>query len=183
MIGRFSRALDGILPATLVAGVILVIIGVWFATEPYRFDYPEESDLVAVEGEAFDAIEVRRRRGAFLRFMVDDPLEYQAVFNPGERLVLYYSSMPNYDAVTQAIGSGPAIFWLWQDAGDETDSMIVWQLENADGIVVSRDATVAGFAASRQEAAKWPGAIALFGVLLTIMGLRARARAKRGLGA
>jgi len=177
MIGRFAGGLGRHLPATLVAGAILAAMGTWFATDPLRHAYPATSDLEAFEGQAFDAIEVRRRRGAFLRFLVPDPLEFQAVLRPGERIVLYYNSMPGYDAVKAAVGEGvPLTFRLWADAEDEENQLIIWGLDGADGTVVSPGETVAGLKASRASAAWLPGAIAAFGFMLIALGLNARRR-------
>ncbi len=182
MIGRFASRLGDRLPATLVAGAILTALGAWFASDPWRRDYPAAADLVPFEGEAFDAIEVRKRRGALAPFMTDDPLELQAVLNPGERLVLYTSAMPRYEAVKTAVASGPAVYRLWNDAPTEEDRRLIWGLDNDAGSVVAADEAVAGLKEARAGAAQLPAGIGVFGLALLWLGLRARARAVTGSG-
>jgi len=173
MIGRFARGM-GNTPALMVAGLIPLVMGVWFAAEPWRHSYPEPEQLTAFEGEAFDAIEVRKRRGAFIRYLVDDPIEFQAVLNPDERVVLYTNSMPNYFELREAVTEGPAIYYLWEDAADEIDAITIWQLENEMGLIVSAEEAVSTLKAVRAKAAWVPGAIALAGLFILILGLRAR---------
>jgi len=172
MIGRFSRGLGDRPLAPLAAGVILLVIGLWNAGESLLAVYPGEQALAPFEGEAFDAVEVVRKRGAVVRFLTGPSLELQAVLEPGQTVVLYRNDMPAYDAVKQAVAGGPAIYGLWPDAPVEDDRRRVWSLENAAGVVVSREETVAGLRAARTEAALLPGAIAVVGLVLAIFGLR-----------
>ena len=174
MIGRFASRLGHRLPGQLVAGLILFLAGVWFATDPLRHDYPEAGDLVAVEAEASDAIEIRKRRGAFLRFLVPDPLEVQAMLDPGERIVRYLDSMPRYGELVEALASGPAVFHLWEDAPDEENASLIWQLDAGGRTLVSAEETVRALESSRSEAARLPGGVALFGLAIVALSLRRR---------
>ena len=174
MIGRFARGMSDKLPVPLVAGVIMLVVGIWFASEPVRHSYPEQDQLEPLEGLARDQVEVRQQSGAFLRFLTDDSLELRAMVDPGEKVVLYSASMPHYDAFKAGLDAGPAIFYRWPGAPDDQDRVVVWQLENADGTVVTRDESVTALKAARLEAAWLPGGIALVGLLLTIHGLRLR---------
>ena len=176
MIGRFASRLGRRLPATLVAGAILALMGAWYATAPLRASYPAPRALIPFHGQAFDAIEVRKRRGAFLRFLTADPLEFQAALAPGERIVLYDNAMPRYDQVKAAALAGDATYHLWEEAPDERERLLIWQLDGADGRVVSREETVAALKASRSEAALLPAAVALAGLALAALGWRARGR-------
>jgi hypothetical protein len=179
MIGRFARGMSDKLPAPLIAGLILFAVGGWFASLPLQHAYPTFDQLEALEGTAFDAIEVRRRRGAFLRFLTDDALEVQAAVNPGEEIVIYSTSMPRYDAFKEALTAGPAIFYRWPGAPDERERYVVWQLENAGGMLMTLEESVAALKAARLDAAWLPGAIALFGLVLIVHGLRLRRAALR----
>ena len=176
MIGRFASGLGRRLPGLLVAGVILLAMGAWFATAPLRHAYPESGDLAFFEGTAVDAIEVRKRRGAFLRFLRPDALTFQAALDPGKRVVLYDSSMPHYDALKSAVASGAATYALWDEAGDEENGRLIWGLDTPEGSVVTVAETVANLKASRAAAVWLPGAIALFGLALSVLGWRARSR-------
>lgn len=176
MIGRFASRLGRRLPATLVAGIILALMGAWFASAPLRHSYPAPGALVPFRGEAFDAIEVRKRRGAFLRFLTADPLEFQAVLSPGERIVLYENALPHYREVKAAAVAAPAVYHLWEEAPDERERLLIWQFEGADGQVVSREETVAALKAARAQDALLPAAMALAGLALAALGWRARRR-------
>jgi len=178
VIGRFASSLQRHLPATLVAGVILTGIGAWFAWEPWRHDYPELGELVPFAGEPIDAREVHKRRGAVLRFLQHDTMELHIALDPGERVVLYLNSMPGYDVVRASVTEQlPATYYLWDDADDEMNRMLVWQFESEQGTMVSIDQTVGGLKAARAEAAWLPTGITIFGLALIGLGLRARARA------
>lgn len=172
MIGRFANRLGGRVPATLVAGIILSAMGAWFTSEPLRHSYPEADELTAVHGEAFDAIEVRKRRGALTRFLADDPLEFQAVLTPGERIVIYDNTLPHYREVKAVAVAGEAVYHLWQEAPDERERLLIWQLDGADGRVVSHQQTVTALKAERIKATLLPTVMALAGVVLVVLGCR-----------
>lgn len=172
MIGRFSRGL-GDRPLPLVAaGTILMVLGLWNGGEALFASYPDARDLVTVEGTAFDAIEVVRKRGAVARFLTGPSLEFQAVLDPGEVLVLYRDDMPRYGEVKAAVAAGPARYGLWPDAPADEDRHRIWSLGNDDGLVVGPEETVAGLRAVRRDAALLPGILAIAGVLLLLSGLR-----------
>ena len=174
MIGRFASGLGKRVPATLVAGVILSAAGSWYSSAPMRHSYPEAGALTAVHGEAFDAIEVRKRRGALTRFLAADPLEFQAVLAPGERIVLYDNTLPRYGEVKAAAVAGEAVYHLWQEAPDERDRLLIWQLDGVDGRVVSRQETVTAMKAEHGKATLLPMAMAVVGMVLVVMGMRAQ---------
>ena len=173
MIGRFARGLGDRPVAPLMAGAILLAIGLWNGAELLTPGYPEETELEAFAGEAVDAIVVMRQRGALVRFLQGSSLEFQAALDPGERLVFYRDDMPAYDAVRENVLAGPAVFGLWPDAPADEDRHRIWSLTTADGaVVVDRATTVAGLQATRQDAAIVPGVIALLGLLLTGHAIR-----------
>jgi len=173
MIGRFSRGLGDRPVAPLLAGVILLAIGVWNGAEHLMPSYPDEADLESFAGEAVDAIVVTRQRGALVRLFQGSSLEFQAALEPGERLVFYRDDMPDYGAVKEAVLAGPAIYGLWPDAPADEDSHRIWSLATAEGAtVIDRATTVAGLQATREDAALVPGVIAVFGLILTVFAIR-----------
>lgn len=171
MIGRFASRLGNRLPGQRVAGVILTLLGVWFATDPLRHGYPEANDLVAIEAEASGAVEIRKRRGALVRFLVPDPLEVQAVLDPSGRIVRYLDSLPRYREFKSALGSGPATFHVWENAPDPDNATLVWRLDTAGTTLVSVEETVRTLKNARFEAAWLPGGIALFGLAIVVLTL------------
>ena len=84
--------------------------------------------------------------------------------------------MPRYDALKSAVASGAATYALWDEAGDEENGRLIWGLDTPEGSVVTVAETVADLKASRAAAAWLPGAIALFGLALSVLGWRARSR-------
>ena len=148
------------------------MIGIWNGAELLLASYPETASLERVEAEAFDAIEVVRKRGAIVRFLTGPSLEFQAVLEPDARLVLYRDDMPAYEAVKAAAVAGPALYGLWPDAPADEDRHRIWSLDNGGGTVVSLAEATAGLRAARTEAALLPGLIALFGLALTLRGVR-----------
>lgn len=172
MIGRFSRGL-GDRPVPLVAaGAILVVLGLWNGGEALLASYPDAQNLELVEGTAFDAIEVVRKRGALTRFLTGPSLEFQAVLDPGEVLVLYRDNMPRYEEVKAAVAAGPAVYGLWPEAPADDDRHRIWSLEGEGGVVVGLEDTVSGLRAVRSDSAMLPGALAVVGVVLALVGLR-----------
>lgn len=179
MIGRFSRGL-GDRPVPLVAaGAILIVLGLWNGGEALLASYPAADELQVVDGTAFDAIEVVRKRGAVARFLTGPSLEFQAVLDPGEVLVLYRDNMPRYEEVKAAVAAGPAVYGLWPEASADDDRHRIWSLEGEGGVVVGLEDTVSGLRAVRMESAQLPGILAIVGVLLLLAGLR-RWRAQGG---
>lgn len=176
MIGRFARGLGQRPLAPLVAGLALTVVGLWNAAETWVASYPEsDAVLVAIEGTAFDDTMISRKRGALLRFLDGTSYEYQAVLAPGEVVVRYTDDMPRFREVVESVSSGPGLFGLWPEAPSEEDRNRIWSLETAAGPVVTREETTAGLAASRQRAALFPLAIALFGLgVVAVVSLRWR---------
>ncbi len=173
MIGRFARGMGDRPVAPLAAGLILVAIGLWNSSELLLPAYPGESDLESFSGEAVDAIVVMRQRGALVRFLQGSGLELQAALDPGERLVLYTNDMPNYEAVKTAVAAGPAVYGLWPDAPSDEDRHRIWSLSASDGqAIVTRDETVSGLQAVRQEAAVIPAIIGLAGLVVAGFAVR-----------
>ena len=180
VIGRFARGLGDRPIAPLAAGLILMAIGLWNGAEQLLPAYPEESELQAFEGEAFDAIVVVRQRGALVRFLQGRSLEFQAALQPGERLVFYRDDMPAYEAVKEVVLAGPALYGLWPDAPEDEDRHRIWSLAAPDGtVVIDRASSVAALQALRRETAILPGCIALAGLVLTVFAAR-RWRAMAG---
>ena len=173
MIGRFARGLGDRPVAPLAAGIILLAIGLWNGAELLTPSYPGEDDLETFTGEAADAIVVARQRGALVRFFQGRSLEFQAMLEPGERLVFYPDDMPGYEAVKDAVLARPALYDLCPDAPADEVRHRIWTIGTPEGaVVVDRAATVAGLQAVRQDAALVPGVIALFGLLLTVLAAR-----------
>ena len=158
--------------APLLAGLLLAAIGAWNAAEPLLAAYPGPRALEFFEGEAFDDARVIRKRGALMRFLSGPSVEYQAVLQPGNRIVLYSDDMPRFEAVSAAIVSGPATYGVWPDAREGVDRLRIWSLETASGPVITREQAVSGLRASRRDAAVLPGAVTLFGLLLAGAVLR-----------
>ncbi len=178
MIGRFAARLGHRLPGHMVAGTILTLVGAWFIYEPLRHDYPMAEDLVAVEAGVVEAIEIRKRRGAFIRFLVPDPLELQAVLEDDRRVVRYRNDLPHYREFKEALKSGTHVFLLWIDASDPDDATLVWQFDSGGRTLVSLDDTIQTLIEIRARQMWLPGAIALFG--LAIIALSMWRRLSRG---
>ena len=172
MIGRFASGLGGRPHAPIVAGLILLGLGLWFGSVPWRAAYPDTAALEAVEGTAIDAIELRKRRGALLRFLTGDRLELQVAIDPGGRIATYRSELPRYELLKEAIGRGPATYYVWPGAPDEAERALIWQFENADGRLIALADTVAALEAARTSDALLPAAIALVGLGLAGHGIR-----------
>lgn len=173
MIGRFARGLGDRPIAPLAAGLILLGIGLWNAAELLLPAYPQEGQLESFDGEAFDAIVVVRQRGALVRFFHGRSLEFQAVLNPGERLVLYRDDMPDYEAVRETVTAGPATYGLWPDAPADDDRHRIWSLATPGGeVIVDRATTVASLKATRNSMAITPLVIAVAGLVLTVFAVR-----------
>ena len=172
MIGRFAARLGHRLPGHMVAGTILTIVGVWFFFQPLRHDYPMAEDLVAVEAGVVEAVEIRKRRGAVIRFLVPDPFELQAVLEGDGRTVRYRNDLPNYREFKDALKSGTHVFHLWIDASDPDDASLVWQLESGGGAtLVSANDTIQALKEVREREMWLPGAIAVFGLAIITLSL------------
>ena len=175
MIGRFAATLGGRLPGQLIAGAILTLVGLWFVLEPLRHDYPAPDDLVAVEDGVVEAMEIRKRRGAVVRFLVPDPFELRAVLEADRRIVHYRSDLPHYQEFREALTSGTHVFHLWDDAPEADDATLVWQLDSGEVTLISVDDTIEALSDIRQREAWLPGAIALFGLAIIALTLWHRA--------
>ncbi len=175
MIGRFAATLGGRLPGQVVAGGILTLVGVWFVLEPLRHDYPAPEDLVAVEDGVAQAMEIRKRRGAVVRFLVPDPFEVQAVLEEDGRVVRYRSDLPHYEEFKEALMSGTHVFHLWTDASEPDDATLVWQFDSGEVTLISVDDTIEALSDARQREAWLPGAIALFGLAIIALSVWRRA--------
>lgn len=178
MIGRFAARLGRRLPGQMVAGTILTFVGAWFFFEPLRHDYPMTEDLVVVETGVVEAIEIRKRRGAFIRFLVPDPFELQAVLEGDGRLVRYRNDLPHYRELKETLKSGTHVFHLWIDASDPDDATLVWQFDSGGTTLVSVDDTIQALIEIRARQMWLPGAIAVFG--LTIIALSMWRRLPKG---
>lgn len=171
MIGRFAARLGHRLPGQMVAGTILTIVGAWFFFEPLRHDYPKTEDLVAVEAGVMEAVEIRKRRGAVIRFLVPDPVELQAVLEGDGRIVRYRNDLPHYQKFKEALKSGTHVFHLWIDAADPDDATLVWQLDSGGTTLVSVDDTIQALSDVRAQQMWLPGAIAIFGLAIITLSL------------
>lgn len=178
MIGRFAARLGHRLPGQMVAGTILTLVGAWFFSEPLGHDYPMAEDLVAVEAGVMEAVEIRKRRGAVIRFFVPDPIELQAVLEGDRRIVRYRNDLPYYREFKEALKSGIHVFHLWIDASDPDDATLVWQFDSGGTTLVSVDDTIQALTEIRARQMWLPGAIAIFG--LTIIALSMWRRLPKG---
>ena len=174
MIGRFAARLGRRLPGQMVAGTILTIVGVWFFFQPLRHDYPMAEDLVAVETGVVEAVEIRKRRGAVIRFLVPDPIELQAVLEGDRRIVRYRNDLPHYRELKQTLKSGAHVFHLWIDASDPDDATLVWQLDSGGTTLISVDDTIEALMDVRRRQMWLPGAIAIFGLAIITLSMRRR---------
>ena len=155
----------------MVAGTILTIVGAWFFYQPLRHDYPMADDLVAVEATVADAVEIRKRRGAVIRFLVPDPIELQAVLEGDGRIVRYRNDLPHYQEFKEALKSGAQVFHLWIDASDSDNATLVWQLDSGGTTLVSADDTIQSLKEVREQEMWLPGAIAIFGLTIITLSL------------
>lgn len=166
MIGRFAARLGHRLPGHVVAGMILTLVGAWFFYEPLRHDYPMA-----------EAIEIRKRRGAFIRFLGPDPFELQVVLQDDRRIVRYRNDLPHYRELKETLKSGTHVFHLWVDASDPDDATLVWQFDSGGRTLVSFDDTIQTLIEIRARQMWLPGAIAIFG--LAIIALSCGAACQR----
>ena len=171
MIGRFAARLGHRLPGHMVAGTILTIVGAWFFYQPLRHDYPMTDDLVAVEAGVADAVEIRKRRGAVIRFLVPDPIELQAVLEGDGKVVRYRNDLPHYRDFKETLKSGTHVFHLWIDASNPDDATLVWQLDSGGTTLVSVDDTIQALKEVREREMWLPGAIAIFGLAIITLSL------------
>ena len=155
----------------MVAGTILTLVGAWFFSEPLRHDYPEADDLVAVEARVKEAVEIRKRRGAVIRFLVSDPVELQAILEGDGRIVRYRNDLPHYQEFKEVLKSGTHVFHLWIDASDPDDATLVWQLDSKGTALVSVDDTIQALMDVREREMWLPGAIAVFGLAIITLSL------------
>ncbi len=174
MIGRLAARLGHRLPGQMVAGTILTLVGAWFFCQPLRHDYPEAGDLVALEAGVVEAVEIRKRRGAVIRFLVPDPIEVQAVLEGDGRRVRYRNDLPHYREFKEVLKSGTHVFHLWIDASDPDDAMLVWQLDSGGTTLVSVDDTIRTLIEVRARDMWLSGAIAIFGLAIIALSLRRR---------
>ncbi len=171
MIGRFAARLGHRLPGHMVAGTILTIVGAWFFYQPLRHDYPMANDLIAIEAGVVEAVEIRKRRGAVIRFLVPDPFELQAVLEGDGRTVRYRNDLPHYREIKDALKSGTHVFHLWTDASDPDDAALVWQLDSGGTTLVSAEDTTQALKEVRVREMWLPGAIAIFGLTIITLSL------------
>ena len=176
MIGRFAARLGHRLPGQMVAGTILTLVGAWFFYQPLRHDYPMAEDLVTVEAGVMEAVEIRKRRGALIRFLVPDPIELQAVLEGDRRIVRYRNDLPHYLELREVLKSGTHVFHLWIDASDPDDATLVWQLDSGGTTLVSVDDTIQALNDVRVRQMWLPGAIAIFGLAIITLSLWRRRR-------
>ena len=176
MIGRFASRLGKRHPGHRIAGVILTLLGVWFATDPLRHDYPEANDLVAIEAEATGAVEIRKRRGAFLRFLTPDPLEVQAVLDPGKKRSCAISITCRVTANSRApLDRDPRHSISGKTLPIRTTRRLYGSSKQLERPLVSVEETVRALKNARSDAAWLPGGIALFGLAIVVLTLWRRA--------
>lgn len=155
----------------MVAGTILTLVGAWFFCQPLLYDYPTAEDLVAVEAGVAEAVEIRKRRGALIRFLVPDPIELQAVLEGDRRIARYRNDLPRYRELKETLKSGTHVFHLWTDASDPDDATLVWQLDSGGTTLVSVDDTVQALIEIRGREMWLPGAIAIFGLAIIALSM------------
>ena len=177
MIGRFASKLGERLPGQMVAGVILVLLGAWFSLQPIRHDYPHIDDLVAVKADVLQAVEIRKRRGALVRFLIPDPLELQATLGGDGRLVRYSSNLPRYAELKETLKAGTHVFHLWADAPDPDDATFLWQFDSAGSTLLSLEETTGALRQARTQEIWLPAAIMVFGLAIVGLTLWRRRRA------
>ena len=165
MNNRFSASFAHLPAAPLTAGLLLVVVGLWSGLPALTASYPDQAALRPVATTAVDSVEVRHERGAFARLMSGAQLDLQVALDADGTVALYRNDLPRYPAVKEAVAAGPATYWLWPDAPDGADRMLIWRLDTPAGPVTELDDTVATLRASRETDAVTAGAIALVGLV------------------
>lgn len=125
MIGRFARSLGWKPHAPIVAGTILLVLGVWQGAEPLFAKYPNEAELVAVTGSASQTAELDVQSGGIPLFSGGPIMEFRAILEPGSEPVLYRSNLPAYDQVKLAV-AGDITVQMWPGAADAFDRTLIW---------------------------------------------------------
>ena len=159
MIGRFSRSLGWKPHAPIVAGVILLVLGVWQGGDPVFAVYPGDGDLKPVTGTGGDVIELNVQSAGLPMFSGGPVLECRAILQPGDRPVLYRSNLPDYDVVQQAL-EGEVTVLMWETAPDAFNRTLIWGISAGGAPIVSTTAIVGrlpGLARRSHHARRHPG--------------------------
>ena len=170
MIGRFSRSLGWKPHAPIVAGVILLVLGVWQGGDPVFAVYPGDGDLKPVTGTGGDVIELNVQSAGLPMFSGGPVLECRAILQPGDRPVLYRSNLPDYDVVQQAL-EGEVTVLMWETAPDAFNRTLIWGISAGGAPIVSTTAIVDAFRAWRADRITLGAILAVAGLLLVGFGI------------
>jgi hypothetical protein len=150
VIGRFARSLGWKPHAPIVAGAILVVLGVWQGGEPLFASYPEAGDLEPVTGTGGEVVELNVQSAGLPIFESGPLLECRAILEPGDRPVLYRSILPDDDAVQQAL-AGEVTVMMWESASEPFDRTMIWGISAGGTTLVAPSAVVEALRAWRAD--------------------------------
>jgi hypothetical protein len=150
MIGRYARSLGWKPHAPIVAGLILVVLGVWQGGEPLLATYPETGDLKPVTGTGGEVVELNVQSAGLPFFESGPLLECRAILEPGDRPVLYRSNLPDYAAVQAALRDEVTVL-MWETAPDAFDRTMIWGISAGGVPLVTTSAIVEAFRGWRSD--------------------------------
>ncbi len=170
MIGRFARSLGWKPHAPIVAGSILLILGVWQGGEPLFASYPKTGDLTPFTGTGGEVVELDVQSGGLPLFSSGPLTESRAILEPGQRPVLYRSNQPDYDVVHQAL-SGEVTVQLWNNGPNPLDRTMIWGI-SADGAqIAATPAIIDALRAWRHDRIVLGGILAGAGLFFVLFGI------------
>jgi hypothetical protein len=178
MIGRYARSLGWKPHAPIVAGAILLILGIWQGAEPLLAEYPDEAELVPVTGSASEVVDLDVQSGGLPIFTNSSVEECRAILDPGSHPVFYRSILPDYDAVCEALSNGATVM-MWPTAPDAVDRALAWGVSSADTQIASPRAVIEALRAWRKDRLILAAVLAAAGLALVIFGITRWSRTPR----
>jgi len=163
MIGRYARSLGWKPHAPIVAGIVLLVLGIWQGGGPLFAVYPKAGDLSEATGSGGEVIELNVQSAGLPLFASGPLLECRTILEPGELAVAYRSNLPNYGAVCEALAHDVTVA-MWPDAADPLDRALAWGVEAEGASLASPEAVVAALKS-------WAGDRIVLGALLAGAGL------------
>lgn len=170
MIGRFARSLGWKPHAPIVAGSILLVLGVWQGGEPLFAQYPNEAELVAVTGSASQSAELNVQSGGIPLFSGGPITEFRAVLQPGSEPVLYRSNLPAYDEVKLAL-DGDITVQMWPSANDAFDRTLIWGAAAGNVEIAPPSTVIERLRQIRNDRVTFAAVLAVAGLLFIAFGV------------
>ncbi len=170
MIGRFARSLGWKPHAPIVAGTILLVLGVWQGSEPLFAEYPDEAELVPVTGSASQSAEIDIQSGGIPLFSGSPIVEFRAILEPGSRPVLYRSNLPAYDEVKLAI-EGDVTVQMWPGASSAFNRTLIWGLAAGNVDITSATAVIDSLRQIRNDRVIFAAVLAAVGLMFVAFGV------------